>query len=216
MIAITRSARDELRLISHLSLDRANGPDSAYLRSSLSIQERNAVSGSFSGIFFALSQSLDELIQRAEHHLNVLKHLDEDLDFIFKTVVWEHGRIKEERRKIMGSLWTRMGWNYKEMQALDEDQLLTQQTAHWKQCAEAHVMSTLQTLRSYAAELESLHHFISSPGFEFQISLVHALHSIENSLVRLLENQQKTRMHSRRIEAWAAAPEAPATGLIDP
>jgi hypothetical protein len=109
------------------------------------------------------SRALDHLVVHAQIRLADLNKLGELLKVLHEMISRENASISVSKRELLSSLWTKLGFNKKELQNFDDDLSLLNFVGKYREEARIQIMAGLIKLKGMRAGMKELRQVVSSP-----------------------------------------------------
>ncbi|KAF9223375.1 hypothetical protein BS17DRAFT_808821 [Gyrodon lividus] len=139
-------------------------------------------------------QAIAKLILEADVSLQNLEQMDVDIMNLHEVITRENKPLTEEKEKVLGELWTRLGGNKKAIRDYGDRLLLLNDLGEYRKKALGHVKAALRTLHSMSDDLEVLRDRVAAPGLlDGKVPLHVHIESIKIGLERLKEGQRRSR-----------------------
>ncbi|KAK7008426.1 hypothetical protein R3P38DRAFT_2551550 [Favolaschia claudopus] len=136
-----------------------------------------------------LSHTIRTLVIALEINVVQLNHLEQQLDTLHQLVLMEGVSIGEAKSELLGSLWTFLGGNKRQLAVYESNLLLLLNVGEYRRQALAHVVSALQRLRQMNADMEDLRRRVAEPDLIPGLPVEVHIASIQRSVERLKESQ---------------------------
>jgi len=139
-------------------------------------------------------QTMAKLVLEADRSLQDLEQMDVDLATLHEITTRESKPIAEEKEKVLGELWTRLGGNQKSVRDYGDRLELLNDLAEYRRKALGHVTATSRALARMSDDLEILRDRVAAPGLlEGRVPLHVHIEGIKSGLERLREGQTRSR-----------------------
>ncbi|KIJ14466.1 hypothetical protein PAXINDRAFT_135106, partial [Paxillus involutus ATCC 200175] len=143
-------------------------------------------------------QTIAKLVLEAARPRQDLEQMGVDLMTLYEIATRESKPISEEKEKVLGELWTKLGGNQKSVRDYGDRLELLNDLEEYRKKALAHVTATLRALNWMSDDLEVLRDRVAAPALlEGKVPLHVHIESIKKGLERLREGQ--TRMRAPQI-----------------
>lgn len=148
----------------------------------------------FSTAMDMLASTVERIVLEAELELAHLERLEEHLVTIQEIVSREDASISSKEEELLASLWTRFGWNKKQLRTYERHLALLQNVSAYRSRALAHVTAALHTLGTLSADMEELRDRAAAPEIiGDRIPAAVHMESIRGGIERLKEGRQKAK-----------------------
>ncbi|KAF8840183.1 hypothetical protein BDN67DRAFT_990474 [Paxillus ammoniavirescens] len=140
------------------------------------------------------AQTIEKLVLEAEGSRQDLEQMDVDLMTLYEITTRESKPIAEEKEKVLGELWTKLGGNQKSVREYGDRLELLNDLEEYRKKALAHVTATSRALDWMSNDLEVLRDRVAAPALlEGKVPLHVHIEGIKNGLERLREGQTRSR-----------------------
>ena len=147
-----------------------------------------------------LATQLGRIIIEAEISLANLDRLEQRLVTLHEVLQNENIQLSLERSELLAELWTMLGGNRREVYKLDSGFILLHNIAQYRTRALAHVVASLETLRSLGEDVEDLRERVAAPELVGDIIPVEVqISSIKSGLDRLTAKKYQNKQREQSV-----------------
>jgi hypothetical protein len=141
-----------------------------------------------------LSTNMERLIIEAEANIVAIDTLEVQLSTLHGIISREDLTLSSDKKDLLAELWTRLGFNRKELRNFDQSLMLLKDLKMYRQQVLARVVAALHTLEALSADMEDLRERVASPALAgSQIPVDVHMKTIKLGLERLREGRVRAK-----------------------
>ncbi|KAF9511342.1 hypothetical protein BS47DRAFT_1272412, partial [Hydnum rufescens UP504] len=127
-------------------------------------REREALVWSFNAATSQMQEQLRRLVSEAEISLILLNRLETNTDTLAEMLQRETKGIMKDKGRLLADLWTFLGGNRRELNALQEDLVLLSSLSTYRKLARDRVVLTISSLIQLSEDLQDLRERVARPA----------------------------------------------------
>jgi hypothetical protein len=156
------------------------------------------------------SRALNRLVIEAQIRLADLNKLGELLKVLYEMMSLEDASISAAKRELLSSLWTKLGFNKKDLQRFDDDLSLLKFVSKYREEARNQIVAALVKLKGMSAEMKELRQAVGAPeiaGSSIPIEVhMRAIRSgFENLKMIAMDSKEREELNRRDLQASGRA-----------